>query len=174
MGWFCSKNCLYEGPEGRQSAQCFQKLTGGLPGSLVVKTVRPLQGAQVQSLVRKLRSHMLHGTAKKKKAERRVMWLDHTGGRVGVPPATQGVLFYLDFFKKINFIYLFIYGCAWSSLMLRLFSRCGKQGLLSSCGTWGSHCSDFSCSGARALGHMGFSSGSRALEHRLSSCGAQA
>ena len=48
--------------------------------------------------------------SQKKKAERRVMWLDHTGGRVGVPPATQGVLFYLDFFKKINFIYLFIFG----------------------------------------------------------------
>ena len=27
----------------------------------------PLQGVQVQSLVRKVRSHMLHGTAKKKK-----------------------------------------------------------------------------------------------------------
>ena len=27
---------------------------------------------------------------------------------MGVPPATQGVLFYLDFLKKINFIYLFL------------------------------------------------------------------
>ena len=37
------------------------------PGSLVVKTAHPLQEARVQSLVRELRSHMLHGTAKKKK-----------------------------------------------------------------------------------------------------------
>lgn len=34
------------------------------------------------------------------------MWLDHTGGRVGVPPATQGVLFYLDL--KKNKFYLFM------------------------------------------------------------------
>ena len=67
VGWFCRKNCLYEGPEGRRGTQCFQKLTGGLPGGLVVKTVRPLQGAQVQSLVEELTSHMLHGTAKQKK-----------------------------------------------------------------------------------------------------------
>ena len=29
--------------------------------------------------------------------------------------------------------YLFIFGCAGSSLLLRLFSSCGEQGLLSSC-----------------------------------------
>ena len=32
-----------------------------------------------------------------------------------------------------NFIYLFVYGCDGSSLLHRLFSSCGKQGLLSSC-----------------------------------------
>ena len=31
------------------------------------ESVLPLQGVRVQSLVRELRSHMLHGTAKKKK-----------------------------------------------------------------------------------------------------------
>ena len=50
------------------------------------------------------------------------------------------------------------------------------------CGAWASHCSGFSCCGARALGAWasvvvarGFSScGSWDLEHRLISCGAQA
>ena len=32
------------------------------------------------------------------------------------------------------------------------FARCGKQGLLSSCDAWVSHCSGFSCCRARALG----------------------
>ena len=36
--------------------------------------------------------------------------------------------------------YLFIYGCAESSLLLWLFSSCRGQGLLSSCGGWASHC----------------------------------
>ena len=50
------------------------------------------------------------------------------------------------------------------------------------CGAWASHCSGFSCCRARALGMRasvvvacGLSScGSRALELRLSNCGAQA
>ena len=50
------------------------------------------------------------------------------------------------------------------------------------CGVQASHCSGFSCCGARALGArasvvvaLGLSScGSRALEHRLGSCGTQA
>ena len=61
------------------------------------------------------------------------------------------------------------------------FSRCGERGLLC-CGARASHCGGFSCCGAWALGTWvsvvaarGLSScGSRALEHRLSSCGAQA
>ena len=36
------------------------------------------------------------------------------------------------------------------------FSSCGEQGLLSSCSVQASHCSDFSCCGAWALGHVGF------------------
>ena len=50
------------------------------------------------------------------------------------------------------------------------------------CGAQASHCSGFSCCGARALGAWasvvvarGISScGSQALEHRLSSCGSRA
>ena len=54
------------------------------------------------------------------------------------------------------------------------FCRCSKQGLLSSCGSGVSHCSD-SCCRAQALGLTGFSSyDSRALQHRLNSCGAWA
>ena len=39
----------------------------GISGGPVVKTVLPMQGTQVPSLVRELRSHMLPDTAKKKK-----------------------------------------------------------------------------------------------------------
>ena len=54
-------------------------------------------------------------------------------------------------------IYLFLAAlglccCTWA------FSSCGEQDLLSSCRAWASHCSGFSCSRARALGHTGFSS----------------
>ena len=52
----------------------------------------------------------------------------------------------------------------------------------SSCGERASHCAGFSCCGAQALGapasvvvaHGLSSCGTRALERRLSSCGAQA
>ena len=55
-----------------------------------------------------------------------------------------------------------------------LFSSCGEQGLLSSCGAWASHCGGFSCCGARILECTGCSScGPWALEHRLNSCGTQ-
>ena len=79
----------------------------------------------------------------------------------------------LRFFGFLNFIYLFL-----AVLSLHcwygLFSISGKQGLLSSCGAW-ANCSDFCWSGAQALKHMSFSSGSAwALEHRLNSCAAQA
>ena len=75
------------------------------------------------------------------------------------------------FFFLINlFIYLFIYDCARSLLLIRFFSSCSDQGLLSNCGAQASHCSGFSCCRARAL-RVGFSScGSWALEHRFSSC----
>ena len=43
---------------------------------------------------------------------------------------------FIYFFKKM---YLFSFGCAGSSLLHRPFFRCGKWGLLSSCGAHGSH-----------------------------------
>ena len=56
-----------------------------------------------------------------------------------------------------------------------------RSGATLRCGAWASHCSGFSCCGAQALGTQasvvvarGLSScGSRALECRLSSCGAR-
>ena len=51
-------------------------------------------------------------------------------------------------------IFIYFYGCAWSLLLLQL---------LSSCDVWASHCGEFSCWGAQAPGHVGFSScGARA------------
>ena len=49
----------------------------------------------------------------------------------------------------------FFFGCAGSSLSLRLFSSCGE---------WASHCGGFSCCRARALGSLG----SVVVGHRLS------
>ena len=57
-------------------------------------------------------------------------------------------------------IYLFMFGCSGSLLLHWLFSTCGEQGLLWSYGLRVSHFSGFSC-------------GSWALEHRLSSCGSR-
>ena len=57
------------------------------------------------------------------------------------------------FLKKnflYNFVYLFIFGCPVSLLLLKLFSSCGEQELLSTCGMQASHCGGYSCCGARA------------------------
>ena len=43
------------------------------------------------------------------------------------------------FFLKIHFIYVFVFGHAGSSWLLKRFSSCGEQGLLSSCGVQASH-----------------------------------
>ena len=81
------------------------------------------------------------------------------------------VLLPCAFFKKKKFIY----DCAGSSLLHRLYSSCSKQGLLSSCSVQASQCNDFSRYRAWALGHVGLSScGTWALEYRLNSCGVQA
>ena len=64
----------------------------------------------------------------------------------------------LNFFFDALFIYLFVFGCAGSSLLHRLFSSCGEPGLLPSCGARASHCGGFSCCRAQALGTVGFSS----------------
>ena len=72
----------------------------------------------------------------------------------------------LSFFK----LYLFIYfGCAGSSLLLRLLSRCSKQGLLSRCSVWASHHGGFSLRsvGSRACGLRGCGA-------QVNSCGAWA
>ena len=66
--------------------------------------------------------------------------------------------------------------CLWA------FSSCVERGLLFCCGAQASHCGGFSCCGAWALGartsvvvaHGLSSCGSRALECRLSRCGARA
>ena len=71
-----------------------------------------------------------------------------------------------------SFFHLHLSGLVF--IAMGLSSSCSEQGLLSGQGVRPSHCSGFSC-GAQALGHSGFSScGPWDLEHRLSSCDAQA
>ena len=80
------------------------------------------------------------------------------------------------------FIYLFIYGCIGSSLLHVGLLQLRREGAALRCGVRASHCGGFSCCRAQALGARasvvvarGLSScGSRDLENRLSSCGAQA
>ena len=93
---------------------------------------------------------------------------------------------FFSFFKNkfILFIYLFIYlflSTLGLHCCMRAFSSCSERGLLFIvvCGL--SHCGGFSCYGAWALGVWASvvvcrlsSCGLRALERRLSSCGAQA
>ena len=81
----------------------------------------------------------------------------------------SSVGFAVRFFFSNFFIYFWL---CWNFAAARgLFSSCGEQGvggLLSCCGAWASHCSDFSCCKAQTLGTWGLSScGSEALEHRL-------
>ena len=56
--------------------------------------------------------------------------------------------------------------CAGSSWLLRLFSSCGEQGLLSSCRARTSHRGGFSCWEAQAPGHVG----TVVVVHGLSYC----
>ena len=54
-----------------------------------------------------------------------------------------------------NYLFLVAVGlCCYT----QAFSSCSEWGLLPSWSVWASHCGDFSCCGARALGHEGFSS----------------
>ena len=79
-------------------------------------------------------------------------------------------------FFIILFIHLFIFGCARSSLVRRLFSSCGKWALLSRCGVRAFHCGGFSWCKAPGLGHEGSvvvvpglcGTGSTAVVHGLS------
>ena len=47
------------------------------------------------------------------------------------------------FIYFLIFICLFIFGCAGSSLLCRLFFSCVEQGIVSSYGAWASHCGGF-------------------------------
>lgn len=55
-----------------ESVNVITRGLGDFSDGPVVKTL-PFQGAWVQSLVGKLRSHMLHGVAKKKKTKKHVV-----------------------------------------------------------------------------------------------------
>ena len=76
-------------------------------------------------------------------------------------------------FHPYFYLLIFIFDCAGPLLLCGLFSSCGKWGY-SVAAAQTSHRSGFSCCGAWALGHVGFSScSSQALEDRLNSCGTQ-
>ena len=73
-----------------------------------------------------------------------------------LPTCLGQLLLVRIFLKLFIYYYLAVLGlhcCVWA------FPICGERGLLSSPSAWASHCSGFSCCG------------SRALEHRLGSCG---
>ena len=89
---------------------------------------------------------------------------------------------HLFLFLKINLFYLFIFDCIGSSLLRTGFLWLWRAGASLCGGAQASHCGGLSCCGTQALGMgasvvvaRGLSScGSRALERRLSSCGAWA
>ena len=65
-------------------------------------------------------------------------------------------IFIFLYLKKIFFylyIALFMFDRT-ASCFTGLFLPCGEWGLLSSCVPWASHCGDFCCCRARALGHV--------------------
>ena len=95
--------------------------------------------------------------------------------RPSIPPSS------FLFFLPASFPSLF-FGCIGSLLLHMGFLKLQRAGATLCCSARISHCSGFSCCGARALGmwasvvavHGLSSCGSRALERRLSSCGAWA
>ena len=100
---------------------------------------------------------------------------DTTSGCGPYLGVTAQKLIFSSLFKYMILFIYFISGCAASSLLHRLPLAAESRGYSPL------QCSGFSlqwgcsCCRARALGHTGFSScGSQALEHRLSSCHAQA
>ena len=75
-------------------------------------------------------------------------------GIPSIPFKKDGFFFFnvmTQLFFKNNF-YLFIFGCAGSLFLCKLFSSCCEWGLLFSCGARDSHCGDFSCCTEQALG----------------------
>ena len=82
-------------------------------------------------------------------------------------------IFFLIYF--IHLVFILFLGALGLRCCMHAFSSCGERELLSSRSVWVSHRSGSSCCGALALKPMGLSScGTRAQEHRLRSCGAQA
>ena len=91
-------------------------------------------------------------------------------------------IFLIKCWRFYLFIYLFLFtylfGCVGSSLLHMGFLQLHRAGATLRCGARASHCSGFSCCGARALGaqasvvvaHGLSSCGSWGLERRLSSC----
>ena len=83
------------------------------------------------------------------------------------------------FFNKFIVLFLAALGLR---CCVQAFLWLWRAGATLHCGAGASHCGGFSCHGAQALGvqasvvvaHGLSSCGLRALEHRLSSCGAQA
>ena len=77
-----------------------------------------------------------------------------------VKPACPGFLFVGSLgggFVCLS-IYLFLYCCVGSSLLCAGFLSLWRAGATLRCGSQASHCGDFSCCRAWALGHTGFSS----------------
>ena len=78
--------------------------------------------------------------------------------------ALKAFLFFLFFFCFNLFIYFWL---CWIFIAVRGPSPVAASGATLRCGAQAPHCGGFSCCGAQALG-------TRALERRLSSCGARA
>ena len=88
-------------------------------------------------------------------------------------------MFYLSFKiidLGIDTFFKFIYENFYSFFAALGLCCCMGFSLVASSCLWVSHCGGLSCCGARGLGSASFSGfgsgGSRALEHRLNSCGA--
>ena len=92
------------------------------------------------------------------------------------------IYFYFNVFIFFFLINLFIFGCVGSLLLRTGFLQLRRVGATLCCSAWASHCGGFSCCGAWALSVWASvvvprrlsSCDSRALECRLSSCGARA
>ena len=73
----------------------------------------------------------------------------------GIPWGSRYFFFFNFILKLAYFLFLAVPGL---HCCMQTFFSCGKQGPLSSCGTDASCCVGFCYCGARALGHLGFSS----------------
>ena len=74
------------------------------------------------------------------------------------------------FLKNIYLFNLFIFDCIGSLLLCVGFLQLQRVGVTLCCGAWASHCSGFSCGGARALGTQAqqlWLTGSRAQAQQL-------